>query len=255
MSGDDPNVALLANAATVRPLATPGADEPDLPLRRVGRLAGTQNSVVCAAYLATCIGATFPPRASLSLASGEGGLGLGIPARRGQWQLRATDFCKGPPPELARPGANFAELASKRDESGAAPVPAPADCFCPTDSLAQRFKDPLGYGRQMPLGANPKLPRLPASTRCAAGRSFITYQCSRFLLLPPPQPRPYTARAAGVNVLLATSDHFGHGLFAMVQRVLNQVHLARREGLEPAVFLGERTFMEPQVRRGHMACT
>ena len=48
---------------------------------------------------------------------------------------------------------------------------------------------------------------------------------------------------SGVDVLLATSDHFGHGLFAMVQRVLNQIHLALEHGLEPAVFLGERTFM------------
>jgi len=48
-------------------------------------------------------------------------------------------------------------------------------------------------------------------------------------------------------VLLATSDHFGHGLFALVQRVLNQVYLARRNGMEPAVFLGERTFMELQA--------
>ena len=51
----------------------------------------------------------------------------------------------------------------------------------------------------------------------------------------------------GVDVLLATSDHFGHGVFALVQRVLNQIHLARSHGLEPAVFLGERTFMEPQA--------
>ena len=51
----------------------------------------------------------------------------------------------------------------------------------------------------------------------------------------------------GVDVLLATSDHFGHGVFALVQRVLNQISLARMHGLEPAVFLGERTFMEPQA--------
>jgi len=33
----------------------------------------------------------------------------------------------------------------------------------------------------------------------------------------------------------------------MVQRVLNQIHLAKSLGMEPAVFLGERTFMEPQA--------
>jgi len=48
-------------------------------------------------------------------------------------------------------------------------------------------------------------------------------------------------------VLLATCDHFGHGMFAIVQRVLNQIHYARRFHLEPAVFLGETTFMEPQA--------
>lgn len=74
----------------------------------------------------------------------------------------------------------------------------------------------------------------------------MTYQCSRRLLVPPALP-PSHAHRIGIDVLLATSDHFGHGLFAMVQRVLNQIDFARRRGLEPAVFLGERTFMEPQA--------
>ena len=80
----------------------------------------------------------------------------------------------------------------------------------------------------------------------------MTYQCSRHLLLPPPIRETHTrtttrTRGQPIDVLLATSDHFGHGVFAMVQRVLNQVHMARRLRLEPAVYLGERTFMEPQA--------
>ena len=120
--------------------------------------------------------------------------------------------------------------------------------MCPTFSLDPRTRDPLGFDRHIPAGGLPGIPRLRGRPLCGGGRSFVTYQCSSRLLLPPPQfsSKPPVG-GGGVDVLLATSDHFGHGLFAMMQRILNQVHLARANRLEPAVFLGERTFMEPQA--------
>ena len=44
--------------------------------------------------------------------------------------------------------------------------------------------------------------------------------------------------STGVDVLLVVSDNAGHGLFATVERVINQVLHARALGLEPYVFLG-----------------
>ena len=38
------------------------------------------------------------------------------------------------------------------------------------------------------------------------------------------------ADSSTVDVLLATTDHPGHGLFAIVERVINQILLARRIG-------------------------
>eukprot|EP00966_Prymnesium_polylepis_P001632 37729-Prymnesium_polylepis.2 len=47
-----------------------------------------------------------------------------------------------------------------------------------------------------------------------------------------------------IDVLLATADHYGHGFFAIVERVVNQVLYARWAGLEPFVFVGERSFAD-----------
>lgn len=83
--------------------------------------------------------------------------------------------------------------------------------------------------------------------------SYVTYQCSRFPLLPPRMPigtAPSVAAAAvsgGIDVYVATSDHFGHGLFALMERVLNQIHHARVLGMEPYVHLGAYPWMEPQA--------
>jgi hypothetical protein len=81
---------------------------------------------------------------------------------------------------------------------------------------------------------------------------FFVHQCLPSSLLPPystsgEQPRLQAACAsrAGsgigttVDVLLAGSDNRGHGLFAIVERVINQVLFARAVGLEPYVFVGE----------------
>lgn len=265
----------------------PREDAVVLPATRLQR--GGGHPVVCAAYLAQCIPGTLPPRAVLSMAFGTGGLGLGVPAKDGGWILRAGDFCKGPPREL-----NY--LKAKRDERG---TPKPADCICPTSSLDRRVRDPLGFDRWIPAGGLPNVPRPdgPWPSRCEAGASFVTYQCSRQPLVPqalagggglgaaasvaaragssawwrakkllsastPPLAVSRRKGTGSVDVLLATSDHFGHGVFALVQRVLNQIHLGRSLGLEVAVFLGERTFMEPQAceygvnpcRNGERAC-
>jgi hypothetical protein len=247
MPPTDPNAALLAGAQRV---AVDGLHARALPLKppRLPMIREQRGSepVVCAAYRATCIAGSLPPRASLSLATGgQSGLGLGMPVRTTSaapsagWRLRAKDFCKGPPRELLHVGC-----CNKRDGT----VPIAEHCFCPTYSLSPRSADPMDFPRWVPAGARPSVPRLPYEPRCDASRSFVSYQCSRRLLLPPPptaSQRP--GRDGVVDVLLATSDHFGHGVFAMVQRILNQIHLARRHRLEPAVFIGERTFMEPQA--------
>ena len=51
------------------------------------------------------------------------------------------------------------------------------------------------------------------------------------------------ARGAG-DVLLVHSDNRGHGLFAMVERVANQILFARSRGLRPYVWIGEYVFAE-----------
>ena len=95
----------------------------------------------------------------------------------GRWKLLPKDFCKGLPQELGR-------LPGPKDRLPK-DVPKPADCFCPTNSLEQRFNsDPRGFDRQLPAGAHPKVPKLKSATRCAPGRSFVTYQCSRTPLVP-----------------------------------------------------------------------
>jgi hypothetical protein len=263
----DPYVDLFSSAPRVGPIAAAGALIPVLPLLRTSPF-HDEPPLLCAAYKASCVGYSLPPRGTLSLASGAGGLGIGVPAdASGRWKLRPKDFCKGPPQELGR-------LPGPKDRLPK-DVPKPADCFCPTNSLEQRFNsDPRGFDRQLPAGAHPKVPKLKSATRCAPGRSFVTYQCSRTPLVPvtaatSPKPALLGRRlgrwtwshrsrsssssgadgvhAFGVDVLLATSDHFGHGMFAMVQRVLNQIALATTLRLEPHVFLGEYTFMEPQA--------
>jgi len=252
-----------ANAALV--VGAPRLSEPP-PLyssesTRLPFLAGDARSpVVCAAYRVACIPGTNPPRATLSLATEAnlpahaGTLGVGSPASGGEgsrsaehessgragWRLGPLDFC------TAREHATIG-------------VPARRHCFCPTTyALGPRFVDPMGYGRWVPAMGLPRVPALNTSLVCAERSSYVTYQCSRVLLLPPPPERssslwprrspPRGARASRtVDVLVSTSDHHGHGLFALVQRVLNQVVLAQKLGLEPYVFLGRHTFVEPQA--------
>ena len=233
----------------------------DLPARIDPTPRSARRSVppkLCAAYFATCIPGTSPPRAALSLASATAdnstvGLGFGVPTASG-WRLRPWDFCKEPPVEISTgPVRRGVELGR----------PTPQHCFCPTHSFSTRLADPLGYPRRVPAGSFP----LDGSTSenpnraCPAGappRRFVAFQCSSpGLLVPPALAAPPTAAAlvplatpstaGGADVFIATFDHYGHGLFALVERVLNQLHFAKKRGLEPSVHLGEHTFMEPQA--------
>ena len=274
--------AFLSQQRDAKKAALPGAPTyghrqlvDQLPAHIIGR-SGRRR--VCAAYRVSCVRGARPMRASLSLASGEGGLGLGhpLPSADGHpvWRLRPIDFCKPPPPELGR-------LPRRVGRGGR--VPGPEECFCPTNSLLPRFRDPLGFGRRVPANSLPGVPRLIRTWSDCTNESFITYQCSELPLLPPRLPPSTPAAVAeaalrgGVDVYVATSDHSGHGLFALLERarnqlhhaepshprpsptttptpspapdqVLNQLHHARQLGMEPFVFLGAYSFMEPQAR-------
>ena len=166
---------------------------------------------VCAAYRVSCVRGARPMRASLSLASGEGGLGLGhpVPSANGHpvWRLRPTDFCKPPPPELGR---------LPRQVGRGSRVPGPEDCFCPTNSLLPRFQDPKGFGRLVPANSLPGVPKIIRTWSSCKNESYITYQCSELPLLPPqlPSGTPVTVAEAavrgGIDIYVATSDHSGH---------------------------------------------
>ncbi|KAL1525576.1 hypothetical protein AB1Y20_020430 [Prymnesium parvum] len=261
----DPNAALLRSSSI---LHGPHQREPWLPM-----LAAPSGGrpTVCAAYRLECVPGSKPMRARLGLPRGLGGLGEGVPAashgatlgdgRHVPWRLRARDFCRKPPREILRL-PNRTDILRGRKYG----IPSPRDCFCSTESLLPRFDDPRGFGRRVPAGALPGVPRAdPSSYTCQAGNAFVTFQCSEVLLLPPPRPAgaridalPHLLRVKcipciggaeekGVHVLIATYDHYGHGLLAIVQRVINQLWLARGLGHEPFVFLGERPFAEPQA--------
>ena len=132
-------------------------------------------------------------------------------------------------------------------------VPGPEDCFCPTNSLLPRFPDPKGFGRRVPANSLPGVPKIIRTWSSCKNESYVTYQCSELPLLPPrlPPSTPVSVAEAavrgGIDIYVATSDHSGHGLFALLERVLNQLHHARQLGMEPFVFLGAYSFMEPQA--------
>lgn len=94
----------------------------------------------------------------------------------------------------------------------------------------------------------------PSSTACDAGSFYLAYQCSSVPILPPALAKRATAAgeresgggtAPGVDVLLVISECLGHGLFAQVERVLNQLRYATRHNLVPAVYLGEHVLTSP----------
>jgi len=83
--------------------------------------------------------------------------------------------------------------------------------------------------------------------------TWSVLQCSRTPLVPisqriSPAWRPLSVLgSAPRGVLLVVSDHNNHGLFAQVERVLNQLHLAAERGLTPHVFLGHKVFNAPDA--------
>ena len=180
---------------------------PPLPfrLRRPGA-----SSVTCAAYSVSCIPGTSPAR--------------GLVRQRPELQrYTPRDFCDS---------GGSAFVAMPPQIGAAHLVQAEPQCTCPSTPLLPN------QGR----GVSPLTP-------CTAGTSYHLLQCSRH----PLAPLPAAAAAAGgaasrsgrvVDVLLAVSDNAGHGLFATVERVINQVLYARAHGLEPYVYVGERAFAD-----------
>ena len=63
--------------------------------------------------------------------------------------------------------------------------------------------------------------------------------------LAPVAPPVGMSAAGALNLLLVSSDHNNHGLFAQVERVLNQLHLAESLGIPPVVYLGRKVAAAP----------
>ena len=159
---------------------------------------------LCAAYEVACLPGTRPARGRLALAQGE---------------LRSTDFC--------RADGRHDDWLPRHVKDGFEP----SACFsCPTRSLLPR----RGEGVE-PL------------SQCTIGWRYNLLQCLPPNLLPPPDQTKGGALpddAGAADVLLASSDNRGHGLFAMVERVINQILFARANSLVPYVYIGEYVFAE-----------
>jgi len=162
--------------------------------------------VVCAAYSVSCIEGTVPVR------------GLLEQRPAGTVRFSPRDFCNPG-------GSHFTSLPPQIGAANMVPSPQEVPCTCPSISL-------------LPNHGNGVLPHTP----CTAGSSFTLMQCSRHPLAP--LPSAASAARGGIDVLLAVSDNAGHGLFATVERVINQVLYARAKGLEPFVYVGELVFAE-----------
>ena len=89
---------------------------------------------------------------------------------------------------------------------------------------------------------NPYRRQVWSVLQCAAGRPLVPQFSRRW---PSALRAPWAAEP--VNVLLVVSDHNNHGLFAQVERVLNQLHLAQTLGFVPHIFLGLKVFNAPDA--------
>lgn len=102
----DPYVDLFSSAPRVGPIAAAGALIPVLPLLRTSPF-HDEPPLLCAAYKASCVGYSLPPRGTLSLASGAGGLGIGVPAgnyaQRTFARARRRSWGVYPAPRIACP--------------------------------------------------------------------------------------------------------------------------------------------------------
>ena len=100
-------------------------------------------------------------------------------------------------------------------------------------------------------GGLPSLRPKPASTAaapasippCVARKddSFHLTQCSRLPLVP--RARIPAAAGGSFGVLLAISREHDAPLLSQAERILLQLRAARRFGLAPVAYLGERVFM------------
>ena len=90
--------------------------------------------------------------------------------------------------------------------------------------------------------------RVPCARECPAN-PFAQPSWSVLLCAPRPlvplAPPMGSAGAGAINLLLVGSEHNNHGLFAQLERVLNQLHLAEHLGLPPYVFLGRKVAAPP----------
>lgn len=166
--------------------------------------------VVCAAYTVACIPGTTPARGRLELS----------PAGA---RLSAHDYCKseGRPSTWLPP-----QIGDMRQFVNRVP---PRCSSCSTLPLLPR------------RGVD-----VPTLSECHR-ESYEVLQCSRTPLAPAADVIPRFSSLPPVlgsaDVLLVHTDHFQHGLFAMVERVVNQVLFARASHLEPYVFIGEHVLM------------
>ena len=171
-------------------------------------------SIACDVYEVTCIPGTQPARGLLRMGSAR-------------W-LQVKDFCRSAshqdwlPPYVGDGAQPAVQLQASK-------------CYaCPANSLLPRHGE----------GAH-------ALSECTRER-YEVLQCSHVALVSPGLAARMPARfqalpravSSEVDVLLAVSDNRGHGLFAIVERVVNQVLYARAHGLEPYVFVGQHVFAE-----------
>ena len=144
--------------------------------------------------------------------------------------LQASDFCRAS-------GSAHADWLPPEIGDAHQLVSAASGCLpCPTNSLLEH------HG----VGATPL-------AECLAGSSYRVLQCLPRNLLPAmthPYASPQSSRSSEsaasrpVDVLLVHSDNRGHGFFAMVERVANQILYARSANLEPLVMIGPHVFAE-----------
>ena len=76
-----------------------------------------------------------------------------------------------------------------------------------------------------------------------ARRTWSVLLCAPLILVQPVPPLALVYPP--LNVLLIGSDHNNHGLFAQVERVLNQLYLASSLGVVPYIYLGRKVHAAP----------
>ena len=138
-----------------------------------------------------------------------------------------------------RPARGVLSLAS---------APVSAEVFCRagaahSDWLPRHVPQEVAASGCLPCPTNSLLPHHglddPPLSECTPSATFRVLQC-----LPTGVLQQSSEASGDSDVLLVHSDNRGHGLFAMVERVINQVLYAQTIGLVPYVFIGEYVFAE-----------